>query len=264
MRPALRALWRFRYFIGASIRGEFMLRYARSRLGACWSILHPLAQAAIYVAVLAEVLGARLPHVAGKSAYPIYLLAGMAAWSLFSEVLMRSTGVFVDNAATLKKVAFPRLCLPAIIGGSALISHGLLLSALAIVMAVLGHWAGTGWLVLPVGAVVLCALGFGIGILAGIFHTFCRDVGQVLGVVMQLWFWATPIVYPVEAVPAGLRWLIDANPLTPLVAVYQNALLWKSGVPPASLLPPLMLAVVACCLAAAVFKRANSELMDAL
>jgi lipopolysaccharide transport system permease protein len=264
MRPALLALWRFRYFIGASIRGEFKLRYARSRLGACWSILHPLAQSAIYVAVLAEVLGARLPHVAGKSAYAIYLLAGMAAWSLFSEVLTRSIGVFVDNAGTLKKVAFPRLCLPAIIGGSALLSHALLLLALAIIMAALGHWAGPAWLVLPVGAAILCALGFGVGILAGIFHTFCRDVGQVLGVVMQLWFWATPVVYPIEAVPAGLRWLIDANPLTPLVAIYQNALLWHSGIAPASLLPPVMLAAVSCLIAVTVYRRASAELMDAL
>lgn len=264
MPPALSALWRFRHFIAASIRGEFKLRYARSRLGACWSILHPLAQSAIYVAVLAEVLGARLPHVEGKAAYPIYLLSGMAAWSLFSEVLTRSTGVFVDNAATLKKVAFPRLCLPAIIGGSALINHALLLSALAIVMGVLGHWAGRGWLMLPLGMVALCALGFGIGILAGIFHTFCRDVGQVLGVLLQLWFWATPIVYPLEAVPAGLRWLIDANPLTPLVSIYQNALLWQSGVSAASLLPPMLLALASCCLAVMVFRRANSELVDAL
>lgn len=264
MHHALLALWRFRHFVGSSIHAEWKFRYARSRLGASWAVLHPLTQSAIYAIVLAEVLGARLPNAAGKADYPIYLLAGVAAWTLFSEVLSRSLTVFIDYSAALKKVAFPRLCLPVIVWGGALINHTLLLLALALVSGFLGHFAGWGWLHLPLGIVLISALAFGIGVLAGIFNTFCRDVGQVFTVLLQLWFWLTPIVYPIEAVPANLRWLMHVNPMTPLVAIYQDALLRQTGPAIAPLLPGIALAATLCGMGFLLFRRASSELVDAL
>ena len=104
------ALWRYRHFVVASITGELKSRFVRSRLGLLWSILHPLAQAAIFALVLAEVLGAKLGGLDDKSAYPLYLLGGMAAWTLFSEIVNRCLTVFIDNASTMKKISFPRIC----------------------------------------------------------------------------------------------------------------------------------------------------------
>ncbi|MCZ6861789.1 MAG: hypothetical protein O7I42_16190 [Alphaproteobacteria bacterium] len=81
----LTALWRFRHFILASIIGELKGRFARSRLGLLWSVLHPLAQATIFALVLGEVLGAKIGGIDNKAAYPIYLMSGLAAWSLFPK-----------------------------------------------------------------------------------------------------------------------------------------------------------------------------------
>lgn len=264
MMGSIVAAWRYRHFVRAGIEGDLAARFARSRLGAAWSILHPLAQSAIYVVVLAEVLGARLPSVAGKSAYPIYLLAGMAAWSLFNEIVSRSLSLFIEHAPALKKVAFPRLCLPLIVWGAALLNHVLLLAALLAVTLVLGSLPGTGWLWLPLGALLISLLAFGTGILAGIFNVFCRDVGQVFGIVLQVWFWLTPVVYPIDAVPASLRWIINANPLTPLVATYQDALLLNLGPAPAPLLPPALLGLSAAAMAWLLFRRAAGDVVDAL
>ncbi len=83
------ALWRYRHFVLTSILGDLRGRFVRSRLGLFWSILHPLAQATIFALVLAEVLGAKLAGIDNKAAYPIYLMAGMAAWGLFSEICDR-------------------------------------------------------------------------------------------------------------------------------------------------------------------------------
>ena len=226
MRNTIGAIWQFRHFVRSGIQSDLTIRFARSRLGTAWSILHPLAQSAIYVVVPSEVLGARLPHVASKSAYPVYLLSGMAAWSLFQEIFGRCVTIFIDNAAALKKVAFPRVCLPLIVWGSALINHAMLLAALALVTICLGCFHPLGWLYLPIGILVISVFAFGMGILVGIFNVFSRDIGQASGIVLQVWFWFTPVVYPIEAVPANWRWIISANPLTPLVRSYQDALLW--------------------------------------
>ena len=123
------ALWRYRYFILSSIRGEFMARYARSRLGLLWSVLNPLAQATIYAVVLAGIIGAKLGGVAGSAAYPIYLMAGLAAWGLFSEIVNRCLTIFIEYSGPLKKIAFPRLCLPIIVLGGALVNHALTVPA---------------------------------------------------------------------------------------------------------------------------------------
>lgn len=129
----LAALWRFRYFVIAAIIGELRNRFARSRLGLLWSVLHPLAQAAIFALVLAEVLGAKIGGPASSVSYPLYLLAGMSAWSLFNEILNRCLSVFIDYSGMMKKISFPRICLPFIVWGSALLNHLLLILAIFIV-----------------------------------------------------------------------------------------------------------------------------------
>lgn len=258
------SLWRYRYFIASSIRGDLKGRFARSKLGALWFVLHPLAQALIFAIVLSEVLGARLPGTDNDSAYAIYLLSGMAAWSLFAEILNRSIVIFLEQAGAMKKIAFPRLCLPVIVWGSALVNHVLLVAAILVVFAFLGHFPGAALLVLPLGIALISAFAFGIGVLCGTLNVFSRDVAQVMSVVLQLWFWLTPVVYPANVVPENLRWVVELNPMVPLVQIYQNALLHNLWPDPISLSYPAVAAVVAVALSFTVFRRASPELVDAL
>lgn len=259
------ALWRYRHFILASIIGEFRARYVRSRLGMAWSILHPLAQAAIFALILAEVLGAKLPGIGDKAGYPIYLMSGIAAWALFSDIVNRCLTVFLEYSGPLKKIAFPRLCLPVIVLGSAITTHALLLVAIAVVFGLsFRHPPGVAWLVIPFGAVLIAMLGFGLGLTLGIFNVFSRDVGQVTAVVLQLWFWLTPIVYPAAIVPSHLRWLLDLNPMVPLVGIYQQALLHGGWPDLSTLIVPFGVAVVLFGFSFLLFRRASAELVDAL
>lgn len=264
MKAILISLWAFRHFIISSIKAEFRGRFARSKMGALWMILNPLAQASIYAIVLSEVLAAKLPHVDSKSAYAVYLMAGTAAWGLFSEILTRCTTVFIDYANTLKKIAFPRLCLPLIVAGSALVNHLLLLAAIAVIYLCLGHTISSAWLILPAGMLLIILFAFGLGIILGLLNVFSRDVGQVLSIVLQLWFWLTPVVYTVDTLPARFRYLLELNPMTALVNIYQNALLRGEAPQWTQLLTPLMIGVGLFLFSFWIFRRASADLVDAL
>lgn len=258
------AVWTYRNFIVASVKGEFKNRFARSRLGAAWIVLHPLAQASIYAIVLADILGARLPGTDSRSAYAAYLIAGTAAWSLFSEILLRCMTVFIEYGSVLKKIAFPRLCLPIVVACSALINHAVLLLASALVLLYLDYPPSLVWIVVPVGSVLLAALAFGLGILLGLMNVFVRDVGHVFGIAMQFAFWLTPIVYVASSLPPRLQWLTALNPLTPVVAIYQQALVFGRWPDFTALITPALLAAGLILVTMSVFRRASPELVDAL
>lgn len=260
----LRSIWQYRYFILSSIRGELKGRFARSYLGGFWFILHPLAQSLIFSIVLAEVMRARIPNMDSSAAYPIYLLSGMAAWGLFAEILNRSMTIFIEQASALKKIAFPRLCLPVIVWGGAIINHLLLLLAIAVIFLFFGHYPGMAWIYVPIGIALISALAFGLGVFLGVLNVFVRDVGQVMMVVMQLWFWLTPIVYVKNIVPESVHPLIDLNPMTGLVAIYQDALLLNQAPDFADLIPSVIVAAVAVIASFVLFRRASPELVDAL
>ena len=108
----LRGLWEYRSFVVSSIKNEFIARFARSRLGGLWMIIHPLAQVAIYALILSNVLAAKLPGIDNKYAYALYLMAGMLAWNLFSEIVSRCLTIFIENGNLMKKMRFPRIALP--------------------------------------------------------------------------------------------------------------------------------------------------------
>jgi lipopolysaccharide transport system permease protein len=107
MKEILAAIWGYRHFIVSSIKNDLRSRFARSKLGALWMVLQPLAQVAIYALVLSRIMAAKLPGIDNRYAYVIYLMAGMIAWSLFAEVVTRSLTIFVDSGNLMKKMAFP-------------------------------------------------------------------------------------------------------------------------------------------------------------
>lgn len=256
--------WRYRHFIFTSIKGELKTRMSRSYIGAGWFILQPMAQGLIFALVLSEVLGARFPQSQNKATYAIYVLSGMAAWSFFSEIVNRCLTIFVEYSSSIKKIAFPRLCLPLIVLGSAVVNHAMVLVATMVLFCFFGHYPSWAWLVLPLGAILIATLAFGIGMIAGIFNVFSRDIAQIFAIVLQIWFWLTPIAYPAGTLPPQFAWIATANPMVPLVAVYQRALLYHEWPNVASLIIPFLVAAGLLAFAAVLFRRASSDLVDAL
>lgn len=256
--------WRHRHFVVQAVRGEIKRQFARSSLGASWLVLHPLARSAVFAFVFSEILVVKLPGVSNVYGYAIYLTAGMAAWSLFNDIITRCCTVFTEYASILKKVPVSHFCMPAIACGGALVSHGLLLVATAAALTALGAVPGVAWLALIPALAILTMLGISLGLILGIFSVFKHDVAQLTGIVLQLWFWMTPIVYAQESLPHKIRWVADINPMTPLVRIYQDAMVRNRLPEIDDFLIPLFLAAALTSIAIWLLHRASADIVDAL
>jgi len=256
--------WRYRYFILSSIKTELRLKFIRSRLGALWMILNPLTQVLMFAFVLSAVLSAKLPGISNRYAYAIYLMSGILGWSLFIEIINRCLTLFIDNGNILKKLVFPRIALPLIVSGSALVNNALLFLAILMIFGLLGHLPGSALVWLPVLMVINVALALGLGLALGVLNVFMRDIGQIVPVVLQFLFWLTPIVYMVDIIPKQYREWMILNPLIPIIMGYQNALLYNRNPDWAGLSAVALLAAGLLAFALLLFRKASPELVDQL
>ncbi|OGV25826.1 MAG: hypothetical protein A3F18_06120 [Legionellales bacterium RIFCSPHIGHO2_12_FULL_37_14] len=259
-----RKLWNYRSLIAISIITELRVRYARSYLSFAWMIMHPLAQVIIYSFVLSNILTARLPQVNNKHAYVFYILSGTLAWSFIQEVIVKTASVFIDNANLIKKIAFPKIILISTTVCIAIVNHLILLALSLLIFLLLG--LDINWFLLqlfPFFLLILIASSLGFGLLVGVINVFLRGVGYTMPVFLQLVFWATPIVYPLDIIPAKLQWVIHINPIVPIVSLYQQVLLFGQ-VNIDTLTKSLIIAVCLLALGSFTYKRACNELVDAL
>jgi ABC-type polysaccharide/polyol phosphate export permease len=172
-----------------------------------------------------------LPAESVTQNYPMYLFAGFLPWMLFQETVTRSASSLVEHANLITRTVFPSEVVPVSIFLSSLIHH-LIGVALAIAAAgVVLRSFSPKVLLLPVYMLFLGLLGVGVGWIAASLHVYLRDTGQVLTVVMTLWFWATPIMISEDLIPARFHALVAWNPMSWLVRAYRDRLLsanWPS------------------------------------
>jgi lipopolysaccharide transport system permease protein len=264
MKSLLKALWVYRGFIIGSVQREFQSKYSNSLLGGIWTVLNPLAMIVVYTVIFSQVMQAKLPGVDTSFAYSIYLCAGILTWGLFAEIVTRAQNTFLEHANLLKKLSFPRLCLPVIVVANALLNFFIIFGLFSVFLLVSGNFPGLVFLALfPVFAIlVLFAIGLGISL--GVLNVFFRDVGQFFGIFIQFWFWLTPIVYSSTILPEALRpWMIY-NPMYSLITACQGVLVsgqwpvWKN------LLPVTLLALLLCAFALRLFRKRAGEMVDEL
>jgi lipopolysaccharide transport system permease protein len=260
----LKALWRYRHFVLGSIRNELVSRFARSKLGGLWMLINPLAQVAIYALILSNVLAAKLPGIDSQYAYAIYLMAGLLAWTLFSEIITSCLTLFIEQGNLMKKMSFPRITLPAIVVGSSLLNNLLLLLAMLGIFLLLGHYFSPAMLWLLPLTLIVTAFAVGVGLTLGVMNVFLRDIGQAAPIVLQVWFWFTPIVYPITIIPDEYRHWLELNPVYPLVEAYHRVLVYGTTPELHGLLPIAGVALVLLMMAFFLFRRAAEEMVDAL
>ncbi len=258
------SLWRYRAFIGSLVARDFRGRYLRTALGGFWALAQPLVMVLLYLLVFSELMRARLPGSGDALAYGLFLCGGLLPWTFFSEVLIRCQGVFVEHGDLLKKSAFPRSALPVYAALSAALNFGLATGVFLAVAAAAGRWPGravAAWLPL---ALLLGLLGMALGVILGTLHVYLRDVAHATAVALQVGFWLTPIVYPVEALPEAVRPWIARNPLAPLVGAFQQVVLRGDWPAWASLAPLGLAALVSAGAAYLLFRRLGAEMADVL
>lgn len=260
----LKALWAYRGFILGSVRREFQAKYSNSLLGAAWTVINPLAMIVVYTVVFSQIMRAKLPGVDSQFAYSIYLCAGVLTWTFFSETVSRAQNVFLENANLLKKISFPRLCLPVIVVANASLNFAIIFGLFTIFLIASGSFPG--WVYLAMFPLLLIQILFsvGLGITLGVLNVFFRDVGQLFGVVLQFWFWLTPVVYPINILPVIVRDALRYNPMTNLITSYQGILVNGQWPDWSTLWPLTMLALLLCFWGMHLFRKHAGEIADEL
>src|SRR5690554_3704117 len=140
MSDRLLALWRYRGFILGSVKREFQTKYRNSLLGAAWTIISPLAMIIVYTVIFSQIMRAKLPGIDTVFAYSIYLCAGVLTWGLFAEITGRAQNIFIENANLIKKLNFPRLCLPISIVLNALLNFSIIAGLFTIFLLLSGNF----------------------------------------------------------------------------------------------------------------------------
>ncbi|WP_420809907.1 ABC transporter permease [Endozoicomonas montiporae] len=240
------------------------MKYRSSLLGAAWSVLNPLAMIIVYTVVFSQVMHARLPNIDHSMGYSVFLCAGILTWGLFSEIASRAQNVFIGNANLLKKINFPRLCLPVTVVCNALLNFLIIFSIFTVFLIVTGLFPGFVYFALIPVLLVMVSFAIGLGITLGVLNVFFRDIGHLFEVILQFWFWFTPIVYPPSILPEWVKPYMVFNPLAGVIKACQTILV--DGVWPDwyGLLPALSLGILLCGLGFTLFRKHASEMVDEL
>ncbi len=253
-------LWRQRALLVALVGRDLRSRYAGSAIGLFWSVASPLAQIVILTLVFAYVLEVRLTGLPDVP-FPVVLAWGLFPWIAFQEGVARATTSLVESSVLIRRMAFRPAIVAAQPALSAAVQEVIALAVLVGAMVLLG---------VPVAASVpLCILPFvlqiglaiGIGWILGVLHVYFRDTAQVMVVVLQAWFYLTPIVYTLKVAPAALQALLSANPMCGIVESFR-AFALGTPVPWAALLWSTVASGLALAAGSAVLARARREIAD--
>jgi lipopolysaccharide transport system permease protein len=265
MLPIFKSLWTYRGFIMGSVKREFQSKYRNSLLGAAWTVFNPLAMIIVYTMIFTKVMHSRLAtNIDNEFAYSIFLCAGVLTWGLFAEISGRAQNTFLEHANLLKKLSFPRLCLPVIVVANALLNFAIVFGLFSIFLLISGNFPGLVYLALIPVLAILVAFAIGLGISLGVLNVFFRDVGQFFGIFIQFWFWFTPIVYPITILPESVRTILSYNPMTNLIGAFQDILVTHQWPAWQGLLPVTLLAIAMCVLGMRLFRKHSGEMVDEL
>ena len=219
-------LWRYRDLVLLFIWRDFAATYKQTILGPLWYIITPVFTTLSFTLVfgqIAQISTDGLPQI-------LFYMLGITFWTYFSDCLNRTAGTFLSNAGIFGKVYFPRLSVPLSTVVSNLIKFGIQLALFLAFLAVY-YFRGANvhpqWAVLltPVLILMLGAFGLGAGIIVSALTTKYRDFQLLISFGVQLFMYATPIIYPLSAIPAKYRWLIVLNPMTSIVEALRFAFL---------------------------------------
>lgn len=252
-------LWAYRELLYFLTWRDVKVRYKQTLMGVAWVVIQPLATMIIFTVVFNRI--ARLDS--GPIPYPLFAYSGLLLWSFFAGAVSAGTNSLISNTSLVTKVYFPRAFIPAAAVGAGLVDLGVgsvLLAALAAYYGVNVTWQ---LLLLPVFVLLGAVLALATGMLASALTVKYRDLRHALPFLLQFWMFASPVIYPAGAVPAGLRWVLAVNPVSGVVEGFRASLAgvrldWEVAAVP-FIAAPVLLA-----LAFYVFRRLEDTFADVI
>lgn len=261
----MKEVWKYRDLLILFVRRDFVSFYKQTFLGPIWFFIQPLFTVFIYTFLFSKMANLSTDGIPPA----LFYLAGVTAWTYFSDCLLKTSYVLRDNAGIFGKVYFPRLITPLSIIISNLVKFGIQLSLLFCLM---GYYSFLGddydyeitkYIILyPFFIFLMAALGLGIGmIVAGIANKY-RDIAMFLGFGVQLLMYATPIVYPLSMITGNMRFLLLANPMTTIVEGIRLSLLGQGTFYPLALLYTAVVTAAILLLGIVIFNRVEKDFID--
>jgi lipopolysaccharide transport system permease protein len=250
-------LWAYRELLYFLTWRDITVRYKQTLMGVAWVIVQPLLTMLIFAVVFTRFVELKK----GAIPYPLFAYAGLLLWTFFSVSVSSGTNSLIGNTSLVTKVYFPRAFIPAAAVGAGLVDFGvgaLVLGALAVYYRVSVTW---GLLLLPAFVGLAAALALSVGMIASALTVRYRDLRHALPFLLQLWMFASPVIYPVDAAPGRWRWVLALNPLTGVLEGFRASLAgtgfdWGLVAVPAVIAPPLLAA------AFYVFRRLEDTFAD--
>lgn len=209
----LRDVWAYRELLYFLTWRDLKVRYKQTALGVAWIVFQPLLLTAIFALFLGKL--ARVPS--DGTPYPLFAYAGLLPWTFFSNALASSGNSLIGNSNLVTKVYFPRIIIPAAAVAARVLDFVIAFIVLALLFVYYGLAPTWNLLLTPVLMALLTLFALGFGMWVSAMNVRYRDVSIVLPVLLQLWMFASPVIYPSSLVPPEWRWLYDLNPLAGFV-----------------------------------------------
>lgn len=225
LRGELRALWEFRELLYFMVWRDVKTRYKQTALGVGWAVLQPLLTTAIFTVVFSSF--ARMPSQGVP--YPLFAFTALLPWSYFSQALGRSSVGLVSNANLISKVYFPRLIIPLAVAATPLVDFGLTFVVLLALLAWYQIVPTVAIFVLPIFVLMAFLAAVAVSLWLSALNVKYRDVGHLIPFLIQIWMYASPVVYPLSLVPERWRHIYSINPMVTVVEGFRWSLL---GTPP--------------------------------
>lgn len=258
MLTVFKNLYKYRELLKTSVKKEIRGKYKNSFLGVLWSFLNPLLQIIVYAIVFQVIL--KNP----KENYAIFLCCGLVPWTFFSSTITRSAFTMIENGNIIKKVYFPREILPISIVTSETVNF--MISTIIILGFVIFGGLGISKFILfyPVVLLAQYVLLIAISLIVSSISVYVRDLQHLIGVVMQLLFYATPIVYATDTIPANLAWILKLNPMSYIIDGYR-AIFYNQTMPNLiSILTLICIGIIGCVIGYMIFNKLQKGFAEQL
>ena len=254
----LRELWAYRELIYFLTWRDIKIRYKQTVLGVAWAIIQPLAMMMVFSFFFGRLAGISSEGVP----YPLFTLAALVPWQLFSRAITESTSSLVTDQKLITRVYFPRIIVPISTVLAAVVDFLIAAALLVLLLAIYGIQPGAGVMWLPAFVVLMLVAALGTGFWLSALNVEYRDVAYTIPFINQFWFFVTPVVYSSTMIPDRWRFLYGLNPMSGIVEGFRWALL-GAGEPPGAMMGMSTLIAVLLLISGVVwFRRRERTFVD--
>ena len=254
----LRDLWEYRELLFFLTWRDVKVRYKQTLLGAAWAILQPLLTMLIFTVLFGGLAGIQT----GGIPYPLFAFGGLLIWTFFSNSVTNSGNSLVGSSNLITKIYFPRMIIPMAAVGAGLVDFILAFLIQAVLMAYYRVHVTWALVMIPPLALLAALLAVGVGMWLSALNVKYRDIRYAIPFLVQIWMFASPIIYPVSMLPAKWRWVFMLNPLTGIIQNFRIALFGNQSFEWNSLLISVAITLAVLVYSAFSFRRMERHFAD--